>query len=523
MFVLTLSGCQRSDVKLYNDIELNPRTRRGILANKHSVETLMYEIWASGFLRTSDLVKEEIVNNTYGIFRNSGQSGSVSKGRAYYQQMEGQRDILMLNANLFGHVETIPKSALWGRARFKKFDLRIKATIVHELFHDFWHSILDERKKYMFSSDAEIFFVEITMAKTVEERLQFLSNSGYSQPEEVNFENFRLLLDAKEMYNQIKVFGTELYSIIAGNAFYGVIIIPRQFRKYYFGIVSEDALYKSRISVSRDAEKIQELAGEIGLVQIKELLEKQPSLVNDKDEDGFSLLHLAAYSGDRGVAEFLIEKGARVNEEATSCAFTPLFLASLRGHEEIVELLLAKGAPADIKDNKGRSPLHIAAMRGHKNLVSLLIQQGAEIDLKDDVGMTPLHATAYNSHKETASLLVSKGANSKLKDSSGQTPLHLASFDGDKDIVELLIAEGVDVNERDFRGETALHIAAFCGHKEVVELLVEHGAKLDVKNTDGLTPLAIASKANHKEIASLLQERVSWDNLSPLIDPVNEL
>ncbi len=509
LFALVLSGCRSSGVKLYDDIKLNPRTRKGSLANKHSVETLLYEIWASGFLRTSDLTKEEILNNRYGIFRNAGEFGSVSKGRAYYEQMEGQRDILMLNANLFGHLETIPKSALWGRTRFKKFDTRIKATIVHELFHDFWHSILDDKKKYLFSSDAEIFFIEITMARTEEERLQFLSSSGYSQPEEVNFENFRLLLDAKEMYNQKKVFGTELYAIIAGNAFSGVIIIPRQFRKYYYGIVSEDELYKSRISGSRDAEEIQEAAGKIELIQIKELLEKQPGLINDKDRDGFTLLHLAAYSGDREVVEFLIEKGARISEEATSCAFTPLFLASLRGHGEIVGLLLAKGAPVATKDNKGRSPLHIAAMHGHKDLMSLLIQHGAEINLKDDVGMTPLHTTAYCGQKETASLLVSKGAFVKLQDSSGQTALHLASFYGDKDIVELLIGEGVDVNERDYRGETALHIAAFCGHKDVVELLVEFGAKCNIKNTDGLTPLAIASKANHKEVAGILQERGS--------------
>lgn len=245
LLVLTLICCQRDALKLYPDIKLHPLTKKRSLAKKDTIEDLLFKIWDSGFLRKNDLTKEEIQNNTYGVFRKSFKSGPASEGRAYYHRIEGGRDRLILSADLFGHLEMEINPAPWRGVILKPLDRRIRATIVHELFHDFWYNILDERKRYLFSSEAEIFFIELMMAKTEEDKLQFINNSELGQQGEIYFERLKRLLEARELYDQKKVFGTELFSIIAGRAYSGGIIIPRQFRKYYLSLLSDEVLDKN--------------------------------------------------------------------------------------------------------------------------------------------------------------------------------------------------------------------------------------------------------------------------------------
>jgi len=246
LLVLALTCCRRDALKLYPDIELHPQAKIRSLSKKDTFENLMFEIWSSGFFRKNDLTKEEIQNNTYGVFRKPVKSGPALEGRAYYQQIEGARDRLILNAKLFGHFKMETNPAPWSGVIHEPLDRRIRVTIVHELFHDFWYNILDERKRYLFSDEAEIFFIELMMVKTEEDKSQFINNSGLGQRGEVYFEHLKRLLEAREMYSHDKVFGTELYSIIAERAYSGAIIIPKQFRKYYLGILSDETLDKNR-------------------------------------------------------------------------------------------------------------------------------------------------------------------------------------------------------------------------------------------------------------------------------------
>jgi len=86
-------------------------------------------------------------------------------------------------------------------------------------------------------------------------------------------------------------------------------------------------------------------------------------------------LHLVALDGHKGLAEFLIAKGANVNAK---CNFgeTPLHFAAGGGHEEVVELLVAKGANVNAKDYQGRSPLSWAKDIGHQEIIELLSMHG---------------------------------------------------------------------------------------------------------------------------------------------------
>lgn len=74
--------------------------------------------------------------------------------------------------------------------------------------------------------------------------------------------------------------------------------------------------------------------------------------VQAKDNDGFTALHWAAWSGMPATSYLLIKAGLNVNQPENN-GYTPLMLAALRGNAEVVRLLLQMGADASIKNAEG--------------------------------------------------------------------------------------------------------------------------------------------------------------------------
>lgn len=246
LLVVTLTSCSRVlriESEIYPNIELKSDFRYRRTAGKITIERLLTEVWTSGFLRKNELIEEEILNNNYGVFRGDSESSSLEKHPARYIKVKGQKDKVMLSTSLFSHFVFNSN----GRTVHRTLDRRIKATLIHELFHDFWHNILDERKKFLFSIEAEIFFLEAMMAEKKQDKVMFLRNAGLNEPSKDDFKPYDELQDLKDNYADQEFFGSELYSIIADRAFSGKMIIPKQLRKFYYGILSESALNKNRI------------------------------------------------------------------------------------------------------------------------------------------------------------------------------------------------------------------------------------------------------------------------------------
>jgi len=248
LLVVTLTSCSRVlgiESEIYPNLELKSeiRYRYRNTADKTTIESLLAKVWTSGFLRKNELIEEEILNNNYGIFRENNKSSSLKKPRARYIKEKGQKDKVMLSASLFSHFVRSSNRRIVHRT----LDRRIKATLIHELFHDFWHNILDQRKKFLFSIEAEIFFLEAMMAEKKQDKVMFLRNAGLNEPSKDDFKPYDELQDLKVNYTDQKFFGSELYSIIADRAFSGKMIIPKQLKKFYYGILSESALNKNRI------------------------------------------------------------------------------------------------------------------------------------------------------------------------------------------------------------------------------------------------------------------------------------
>ena len=95
--------------------------------------------------------------------------------------------------------------------------------------------------------------------------------------------------------------------------------------------------------------------------------------VNAKDQNGRTLLQLAALKGHKEVVELLIAEGADVNAK-TNSGWTPLAVAAVRG-QEVVELLIAKNANVNAKNNGGETPLDKAKK---PKIIDLLRKHGGK-------------------------------------------------------------------------------------------------------------------------------------------------
>jgi ankyrin repeat protein/beta-lactamase regulating signal transducer with metallopeptidase domain len=240
------------------------------------------------------------------------------------------------------------------------------------------------------------------------------------------------------------------------------------------------------------------------LPRVKRFVEKGPD-VNDRDEQlNWTLLHWAACSGTKDVAEFLLAKGADVNAKG-EFNDPPLLYAAATGQKDLVELLLARGAKVDAGDSFGTTPLHKASENGHRETVALFLAHGADINVKTENGFTPLHLSARRGRKEVVKFLLERGASVNAKNNNEQTALHAAARKGRVEIVELLIASGADINaEARGNGYTPLHYTALKANTAVTDILLSKGANTEAEDRSGAKPLHVAVANGRPEVVKRL-------------------
>ena len=86
-----------------------------------------------------------------------------------------------------------------------------------------------------------------------------------------------------------------------------------------------------------------------------------------------SAIHVAAFLGNLGVLEKLIQREVDVNSVEHPWKMTPLHLAVISGHDTICARVLTLGAAVEIKDRRGRTALNWAKRLGREEIVQLML------------------------------------------------------------------------------------------------------------------------------------------------------
>ncbi|XP_076652454.1 E3 ubiquitin-protein ligase mind bomb 1 isoform X4 [Halictus rubicundus] len=148
----------------------------------------------------------------------------------------------------------------------------------------------------------------------------------------------------------------------------------------------------------------------------------RPWLVDEKKDDGYTALHLAALNNHVEVAEQLARFGKADLDLQNVNLQTALHLAVERQHTQIVRLLVREGANLNVADKDGDTPLH-EALRYHT------LSQLRQLQDVQDVGRLLICLGAQGLDKKSSSFiacfLAAHGADLGLKNKKGQTPLDL--------------------------------------------------------------------------------------------------
>lgn len=176
------------------------------------------------------------------------------------------------------------------------------------------------------------------------------------------------------------------------------------------------------------------------------------------NNNGFNALHHAALRGNPSAMRILLMKLPRpwIVDEKKDDGYTALHLAALNNHVEVAELLVHQGrANMDIQNVNLQTALHLAVERQHTQIVRLLVREGCDLNIPDKDGDTPLHE-ALRHH--TLSQL------RQLQDMQdvGKLIMGLGTQGADKkssaSIACFLVANGAELNAKNKKGQSPLDL-----------------------------------------------------------------
>jgi ankyrin repeat protein len=207
-------------------------------------------------------------------------------------------------------------------------------------------------------------------------------------------------------------------------------------------------------------------AGDI--VRLKALLASQPGLANARNERGHSPVLIAQYHhkaeavavllaagpdldlfdaasvGDSARVRELLERDPALVNAYSSDGFYPLGLAAFFGHPETVRVLLSHGADVahDARNPMRVQALHAGAASKSVEVVQLLVDAGAPVNAQQDKGWTPLHEAVRQGNEAMVRLLLAHGADPKLQNDDGKSAIGLAADETKPAILKLLKGQG---------------------------------------------------------------------------------
>ena len=223
--------------------------------------------------------------------------------------------------------------------------------------------------------------------------------------------------------------------------------------------------------------------------KIKELIQKNPKVVNERGDQRITPLHLAAKVNNKEIVHLLLENKADVNA-LDQFGNSPVRYAAYYSNEALLEEFKNQTLYAN---SKSKNKLSLADLfnfiETERKTLFDAIQEGRVQTCQEIFKKTPEMAS-YN-------------FNDDMK------PIHLAAGFGYPNIIELCLSYGADINSLDKHKKTPLHYAGSYMKDNCFQYLLDHGADYTLKDANGNTCVDTLYFA--EQIQKLTKERAQKD------------
>jgi len=159
---------------------------------------------------------------------------------------------------------------------------------------------------------------------------------------------------------------------------------------------------------------VHEAAKSGDIAKLRQLLDKDPKLLNLKDEIGKTPVHWAVGKGQPAALQVMLDEYKADPNIRNNNDGTPLHVAASQAQPECARILLERGADVNARTRNNSTPLHFAAykgrMAGHIEAARVLIEYGADVNAAIDTGATALTMATFRQNTEIIALLEKHGA-----------------------------------------------------------------------------------------------------------------
>jgi ankyrin repeat protein len=170
---------------------------------------------------------------------------------------------------------------------------------------------------------------------------------------------------------------------------------------------------------------------------------------------------------------------------------TVLHLAARNGHLKMVEQFLTCGANPNLKGHFGETSLHCAAFANHVEMIQKLLEAGADDSVGNNDAAKPIHVAAMQGSAEAVAALIRNKQSLKLIWKEERTPFYAAAMNGKVNVILVLLQKGDDINQVNLYDlkKSALHVAAINDDIGLAHCLINNGADINQTDGSGFTPL----------------------------------
>ncbi len=192
-------------------------------------------------------------------------------------------------------------------------------------------------------------------------------------------------------------------------------------------------------------------------------------------------------TGDVAGMARLLDEGVVSLRYRDQNGLTLLHLAAVANQPKLIRFLVQEGLSVDVRDPRGNTPLHYAAYYGKLRAVKTLLALGADLGARNvHRGETPLFSAIRGRQTAVVRYLLQRGARVDLVNAQGLTPVHVVACCamGATDILDLLVRAGADLQARTRKalrnvpvGATALDVAEAFGNTLVAQALSRYGVR----------------------------------------------